>query len=571
MKPKKTRPPQIRILPRGSDLYASAELICYFQPNGILRHANDDYCRYFGIKSHQFQELNVKDLIYTKDRERVMHHFARLDPLNSMATVHVRVNLPSGQIRWHYWATRAIFDKNDRLLEYQAVGQDLNGLIQAKEKLDESEQRYQALISKMYNAFAMGEILFDKSGNPQDCLFLEVNPAFSSITGKASKDLIGKRAAKIFPGTESFWIDKCGKIASTGKPVQFDNYSKLFERYFDIIAYSPQKGKFVTVFTDITERVKIEQTLRESEGNFRAIAENANDGILIAVEGGQHVYANHRICQITAYSKDELLAMSARDLVHPAEMQKVIQGQQRFAGKSIPHSYETVFVNRTGESVPVEISASVTVWKGQLAVLEIVRDITRRKRLEEALVQVHNELERRVEKRTSELMETAAQLESNQQELLHHKIDLEKANRELIQTNTALSVLARNINRKRDEVEKRIARTVSSQIIPLVEELKQDKIPGQSLVKLDVILEYLNDLTPRAARGHEIITSLSAMELRIAVMIKNGFSSEEIAKLLNISPHTVKTHRKNIRKKLKLRNSKTNLISFLRYKMGKNR
>jgi DNA-binding CsgD family transcriptional regulator len=59
------------------------------------------------------------------------------------------------------------------------------------------------------------------------------------------------------------------------------------------------------------------------------------------------------------------------------------------------------------------------------------------------------------------------------------------------------------------------------------------------------------------------------MELRVAVMIKGGFGSKDTARLLHLSPHTVKTHRRSIRKKLEIRNSKINLSSFLKLKLGK--
>ena len=129
--------------------------------------------------------------------------------------------------------------------------------------------------------------------------------------------------------------------------------------------------------------------------------------------------------------------------------------------------------------------------------------------------------------------------------------------------------LYRNIDKKRDEVEQKIAQTISAQIVPLVDEIKNDKLPEKSQVKLDVLAAYLNDLTPEAAKGHDIIISLSAMELRVAIMIKNGFSSDEIARLLHISPHTVKTHRRSIRKKLNITNANINLSSFLKLKLGR--
>ncbi len=441
---------------------------------------------------------------------------------------------------------------------------------QAEKRLRESEERYRKLISEMCNGFVLNEIIFDEKGVPVDCRFLEVNPAFEKITGLNADDTVGKTIGDFFPGTESFWVNQCGEIAISGKPIQFRNSSKLFGRYFEVVAYSPQKDQVATVFTDITERVQIENALRESETNFRAITENAHDGILIAVQSSDYVYANLRASEITGYSPPELLTMSYKDLVHRSELKRVGRiFKDRFDGKPVQACYETLIVKKDNSNIPIEVTGSTTFWKGRPAVMIAIRDITLRKRFEEALGKINSELECRVEVRTTELMDIAEKLEDKQRELVRHKLDLEKANKELVQTNTALSVLARNIDKKRDEVEKKIAQTISAQILPLVNEIKNDKLPEKCRVKLDVLVAYLIDLTPEATKGHDIIISLSAMELRVAMMIKNGFSSDEIARLLHISPHTVKTHRRSIRKKLGIRNSNINLSSYLRLKLGK--
>lgn len=142
-------------------------------------------------------------------------------------------------------------------------------------------------------------------------------------------------------------------------------------------------------------------------------------------------------------------------------------------------------------------------------------------------------------------------------------------NRELVQANDAISVLARRIDRKRDELEKKIARSVSSQILPLIEELQQDHIHERTRVKLDVVSAHLRSLVPRISRERDIIISLSPMELKVAMMIKKGFSTDEIARMLHLSGHTVKTHRRSIRRKLNIRNSKINQTSYLRFKLDK--
>jgi DNA-binding CsgD family transcriptional regulator len=238
-------------------------------------------------------------------------------------------------------------------------------------------------------------------------------------------------------------------------------------------------------------------------------------------------------------------------------------------GKSVPNSYETLILKKDNTKIPIYVTGANIFWKGQPAIMVSIRDITMRKRFEEALGKINSELERRVEGRTTEMMDIAEKLEEKQRELLLHKLDLEKANKELVQTNTALSVLARNIDKKRDEVEKKIAQAIGSKIMPLIDEITLEKITEKTRAKLDVLSAYLKDLTPGATRGHDVIVSLSSAELRVAMMIKNGFTSEEIAHLLHISTHTVKTHRKNIRRKLNLINANINLASFLKLKLGK--
>ena len=150
--------------------------------------------------------------------------------------------------------------------------------------------------------------------------------------------------------------------------------------------------------------------------------------------------------------------------------------------------------------------------------------------------------------------------------LSQREADFWKVNKELLDTNRALSVLAANIEKNWKEMEKRIGLTISSKVIPMVNELRKDKAL-QNKAELDMLATYVNDLTSGLTDGMVVATSLSSTELRIAAMVKNGLTSQEIARQLNISLHTVKTHRKNIRKKLKIQNSTVNLSSYLRAKM----
>ena len=164
---------------------------------------------------------------------------------------------------------------------------------------------------------------------------------------------------------------------------------------------------------------------------------------------------------------------------------------------------------------------------------------------------------------------TRQSLECSQADLLDHKERLEKLTRKLMQTNQALTILAQNIAREKEESEKRIVLKTRSLIIPIIEGLQSEKNLKRYDIELAMLVSHLEDLTSGLATDIEIATSLSFSELRIASLIKNGLTTEEIANHLHISPSTVKTHRKHIRKKLGISNQRYNLRNYLEARMRK--
>jgi len=168
-----------------------------------------------------------------------------------------------------------------------------------------------------------------------------------------------------------------------------------------------------------------------------------------------------------------------------------------------------------------------------------------------------------------EYKKTRENLERSQADLLDHEEKLENLNRKLIETNKALTVLAQNIAREKEETEKRIVLKTRSLIIPIIESLQRDKNLRRYEAELSMLVSHLEDLTSGLAADIKIATSLSFTELRIASLIKNGLTTEEIANHLHISPSTVKTHRKHIRRKLGINNQEYNLRNYLESRLKK--
>ena len=144
----------------------------------------------------------------------------------------------------------------------------------------ESEQKYGLLFNEMPSAFASHEIILDPSGNPVDYRFLSVNPAFEALTGINAHDILGKTVLEAMPEIETFWIKRYGQVALDRKVVHFESFSGAIGKYFEVHAFSPEEGKFATIFTDITERKQTETILQQKNKYLTALQQTAMDLII---------------------------------------------------------------------------------------------------------------------------------------------------------------------------------------------------------------------------------------------------------------------------------------------------
>ncbi|MBI9083786.1 MAG: hypothetical protein JEZ11_09315 [Desulfobacterales bacterium] len=176
--------------------------------------------------------------------------------------------------------------------------------------------------------------------------------------------------------------------------------------------------------------------------------------------------------------------------------------------------------------------------------------------------------ERMLRQACTELKGKIVELEYSRQSLTDHKSELEYVNNQLIETNDALSVLARNLENARKESERQVLRKTRTLIIPTLDKLRQDRRLAGYRTDLDLLAMYVENLTSDISDKTRNAEMLSTTESRIASMIRLGLTSEDIADHLSVSVSTVKTHRKNIRRKLKLKNTGKNLRSYLESRLS---
>jgi len=170
----------------------------------------------------------------------------------------------------------------------------------------ESEAKYRSLFRNMQSAFAYHRIELDEEDGPVDYVFLEVNEAFEALTGLMRRDVLGRSVTEIIPdpeGSGMVFIDIFGNVALTGEAVRLERRSEQNGRWFSINAYSPERGRFVTLIDDITERKKAEEELKGLLTTLNTLVEHVPEGIFL-------LDTRNRIAMTNPVGAGHLMAMS---------------------------------------------------------------------------------------------------------------------------------------------------------------------------------------------------------------------------------------------------------------------
>jgi PAS domain S-box-containing protein len=139
--------------------------------------------------------------------------------------------------------------------------------------------------------------------------------------------------------------------------------------------------------------------------------------------------------------------------------------------------------------------------------------------------------------------------------------------RELTETNQALSALASNIEKEKEDIKKKLHQAIHFQILPILRQIHNSPNFWDYKTGVDCLSKQISALKASLQPATKPVCLLSSAESQIATLIICGMTSQEIADHLSVSLDTVKTHRKNIRKKFKIQNKSINLHDFLRRKL----
>lgn len=293
---------------------------------------------------------------------------------------------------------------------------------------------------------------------------------------------------------------------------------------------------FMGIARDVTLQKRIAAALEYSEERYRTIIETIEDGYYEVDLAGDMVFFNPAMARIVGYPPEELLGMNNRRFMDGVTARKVYSVFNRVYRTGVSaKAFDWELVQKDGTRRFVEVSVSLVrdAAARPVGFRGIARDVTERKSYEDAL--------------------RAGQRE------------LQAQSRELDEVNVALRVLLRRMEQERSHMEGAVRRQVEESLKPCWETLRR-RARGTPLDALVMKLKtHIDALAPTEAStaGTSPCHGLSAAEIDVARLIRQGLTTKEIADLLGVSPKTIETHRSRIRKKLGLVDRKVGLRAHL--------
>lgn len=286
--------------------------------DGSILECNSAFSRMLGYTNDEVAFKKIEQLTHPDDWAREaarFHHSSPADSANSHYRAEKRYFHKDGHLVWTNIHATTIRGTNNAPVFGFAIVEDITERKLAELSLRESEAKYRSLFSEMTNGFALHEIIVDGAGKPCDYRFLEVNPAFETLTGLRREQVVGKTVLQVIPTIEPYWITRYGAVALTGIPVTFEQYSEAIHKHFFIHSYSPKQNQFAVIFTDITERNLAENQLAAEKERLSVTLRSIGDGVVATDVTGNVVLVNKIIEHWLSQSQQELIGRALSSIL----------------------------------------------------------------------------------------------------------------------------------------------------------------------------------------------------------------------------------------------------------------
>jgi len=366
-----------------------------------------------------------------------------------------------------------------------------------------------------------------------------LNDATVSLYGaKTREEMIGALGRTLVPESMSVFREELTAFAEGKETFEGENVNQtLYDRKINVlvkIIYLPKLGKrekVVVCTVDITREKQAMKALEEEILRNQLILQTALNGFFIADAKGNIKEANLAASRITGYDHQELVKMNLRD-IDGRILKSAAKEYGKLRNSRFNERFERSCRRKNGRLIDIEVSQNFLEINNEKFYFYFFSDISGRKK-------------------------ALTELKEREEQLAEKTKSLEEAN-------VALRVLLKRIETDKKAMEENVLFNIEDLIFPYFDKLKKTGLNSLQASYINVILANLKDvISSFPSHLSNQYAGLTPSEIQIANLVKQGKSSKEVSEMLGLSPRTIETHRRNMRKKLGIRSHGTNLRTYL--------
>jgi PAS domain S-box-containing protein/putative nucleotidyltransferase with HDIG domain len=360
---------------------------CYMiSPEGLIVNVNNAALSALGYTKEELIGKPLQTIYAPESVPKMEQLYLKWGKTGQLKDEEMVIITKKGDRRTVLLSVGAVRDSDGNIVHSISVQNDITERKNIEDALKESEERFRKVVETM--EVGLGTI--DENG-----LFTYVNEYLAKMLGYSIDEMIGRSTLDFYYDEGSRQVQKAifkKRRAGMRDPTPYEVTwrRKDGQKVYSILSPTPlfdahghYTGSFA-IHTDITKRKRMEEALRESEEKYRELINGMNDTAWVIDFDGKFIDVNNAAVEVIGYSREELLSMGPHDIDDTLDAEEI-----RALIKEMPADkiqvFETTHTTKDGKVIPVEIKSSLVTYQGKRAILSIARDITERKRAEEAL------------------------------------------------------------------------------------------------------------------------------------------------------------------------------------------
>jgi PAS domain S-box-containing protein len=360
----------------------SEDLLGTHELDGQILSINEAPCRRLGYTREEVLKMKIQDLLSPR-YSHLYPHFVQRVLATGHATGLMFVATRSGEERvWEYTST--LRTEGVPVPVIRGMSHDVTDRYRAEQALRLSETKFSTAFRASPHAMTITSL--------RDGRFIDVNASFERQSGYSREEVLGKTLLDIGMWVDSadfanLMADSLKRKKVVGREVRLRTKSGRIAQALYSVEVIDIDGEPCALVAgeDITERLRFERALRESEGKFRLVADTVTSAIWL-LQDKRFVYFNKEFEKTTGYSREEILRMDPWDLVDPDfRDENYSRALARLAGEAVPSRYQFAIRAKNGDMRWLDFSAALTEYNGKPAILASALDITATRRAEQEM------------------------------------------------------------------------------------------------------------------------------------------------------------------------------------------